>query len=1209
MEGQGDTVFPQEEQNKLETEGHLYPDHKDPQFIEKLMKKKEYAESKQKSIVEQVQAKVNPCDPDREFELTPVQRFVSQLLSPSTPYNSALLYHGVGVGKTCAAITIAEGYLDKYPKDQVIIVAPRTIQPGFERTIFDTDGLQIGTQSEENTAKGCTGNTYLKLTGNLFERDKKAIETSVKKSIKKRYKLTGYGAFANEIEKIENAVKKGDKDQLFRELNRVYGGKVLIIDEAHNLRDTAENEEDNLDAAGAQVELSESAAGKKLTPLLQKLLKWVDGITLILLTGTPMYNSYKEIIFLLNLLLLNDKRNDELLSFDKVFNEDGTFKKLDGAIVGDKVLGKIAQQYVSFMRGENPLSFPTRLKPEGVDLLTAWPTKAPNGKPIESVASISRFQLPIVQCRFEGPSVNEYKEYSKRIVAAMEKIDIQTSNNLIQGGNWIFPATEDGQTIEDRIRIPGFDAQFSEKKGGGLTTFKSRHDKPTWLGETEIAKYSSKTAFLLRRLKTTHGCAFIYSRFVKAGALSIALALEANGYTLLGRERSTGFLQDGIQTEGGRQCARCPLKEKGHTGDHTFVPAKYVLLTGRDEFSPNNAASITAQRAKTNKMGYDVKIVIGSQVASEGIDLRYIREVFLFDSWFHLNKLEQVVGRGIRTCSHALLDDDKFKNCTINLLVNAFDQTEDMETIDLYTYRLAIKKAVEVGRVTRVLKSYAIDCNLNHDVVLVKGLEKITMEDGQGKSRPNVDRNDVPFTALCDWLETCGDTEGDPYPYKCVPEVTVNEFTADESTYTEFAAKWREQKLFERVRQLFSNPVTGQQPFVELPMFTDAFSDIPKKALGILLQTILRSKSFTMTLFGQKGRIIYKNNYFLFQPLNLVDETIPLALRISHVPIKRDSYEPEQGAIIEKQDVIKKPAAAAAAEPEEETDVLDFWTTLEEWSDKVKAGTIDSLPTDISEGLVEFHGGDERLAKRSKERLEMIMWFYKSIRGNEAWRGVLAKIILEVFWDEFLTAHSQQKLFAVWTPQSEKYKHVFIEHLLQSGSTTAFRFVDTHTGVLRYVCGERECTDLQKSVIETSAPDPYKSLKADVTTTGQRYGFVVPKRGEMIFKNTDAPAVGKKVEKGRECSIASGVQAHFERLRELGSILQTAVGTDLDLNNEKLSKSERDGGRKFENAVRACFLIDIVLRFMDTLKIQNKHWMYRSISAKFIGHKGEIEKA
>ena len=61
------------------------------------------------------------------------------------------------------------------------------------------------------------------------------------------------------------------------------------------------------------------------------------------------------------------------------------------------------------------------------------------------------------------------------------------------------------------------------------------------------------------------------------GALSIALALEANGYTAWGRD--IGLLANGNQHPEGKQCAFCDKHERGHGTDHAFKPAKYILLT------------------------------------------------------------------------------------------------------------------------------------------------------------------------------------------------------------------------------------------------------------------------------------------------------------------------------------------------------------------------------------------------------------------------------------------------------------------------------------------------------------------------------------------------------------------------------------------------------------------------------------------------------
>ena len=85
-------VYPQEIETRIEKQSGLYPAIDDPLFIQKLMSKREFAESKQASIEKQATSGANPCGAEQDFELTPVQRFVSRLLNPSTPYRSARLF-------------------------------------------------------------------------------------------------------------------------------------------------------------------------------------------------------------------------------------------------------------------------------------------------------------------------------------------------------------------------------------------------------------------------------------------------------------------------------------------------------------------------------------------------------------------------------------------------------------------------------------------------------------------------------------------------------------------------------------------------------------------------------------------------------------------------------------------------------------------------------------------------------------------------------------------------------------------------------------------------------------------------------------------------------------------------------------------------------------------------------------------------------------
>ena len=80
-------------------------------------------------------------------------------------------------------------------------------------------------------------------------------------------------------------------------------------------------------------------------------------------------------------------------------------------------------------------------------------------------------------------------------------------------------------------------------------------------------------------------------------------------------------------------------------------------MTSDTDLSKNNTDDVKALTNESNKYGEDVKIVIGSLVSSEGIDMKYIREIHVLDPWPHLNRLEQIIGRGIRYCSHEGLED------------------------------------------------------------------------------------------------------------------------------------------------------------------------------------------------------------------------------------------------------------------------------------------------------------------------------------------------------------------------------------------------------------------------------------------------------------------------------------------------------------------------------------------------------------------------
>ena len=1179
-------IFPKNEQEEWEEEGGLYPGIDDPDFVPKMMRKKEYQESKQPSVKESLEEGKDRCRSTEDFELSPVQRFVSRFINPRTPFRSALIYHGVGVGKTCTAVTVCESFLEVNPAQKIFVVAPPNILDGFKRTIFDKEALTIPDDPNLDTShRGCTGNTYLSLTGSFKEKNRVTIERRVATMMNSRYNFFGYASFYNYINKklgflqtLKGKLSDQDIESKRREvIRREFSDKVFIIDEAHNLRDNPfESSSESADDASVD-DTNESKAGKRLTPFLKDVLSIAENVTLVLMTATPMYNSYIEILFLLNLLLLNDKR--ATLSVEDVFDIK-TEKFKPG---GRELLGKIASCYISFMRGENPLTFPMRLEPLGIQRVTKWPRFSPKGDQITLSEQQNCIRLPCMMAKFDGMTELKYKAYCKKVINTEGGLGFQNRDQLVQAGNWIFPDETGTLEISERKGQDGFDNTFEKERTGSTTQFRSTLESGAkWLVQDNLIKASGKCKLLLDRLNNCKGVGFVYSRFVTAGGLMIALALEANGYLPWGKD--TGLLAEGNQHPKGYQCALCPKHQKEHLSeDHPFKQARYILLTGSEELSPNNNAAIVASRNPKNYDGSIIKVILGSQIAGEGLDLKYVREVFVFDSWYHLNKLEQIIGRGIRNCSHSSLPEEK-RNCTVTLLVNSYGSEPNTESIDMFAYRAALNKARVVGMVTRVLKEFALDCSLNKEAILVSGLDPLPkLLDSQGMERRGVNRNDTPLTPMCDWLETCD--------YEChsgtgeVLDTEISIEDQDSSTYDEYTARYQIIKLKNYLKDL----VQKGQAFVSFENIVNHFTSIPRHILSILMMELTEQKEFKIG----EGRVIYKNGYFLYQPDLIEDTRIPISIRLAHMPIRRDKYEPVKEEVPEK---VKE-------EEGEKGDSEDLWIEVQKYSDQIKTGRASrkEIPNILLEKIDEL---PESVGVEStqREKVDMIKWLYDMLYDNIQLRTLFSDVILEYFWDEFLTTGTRRMLLT--TKLDEQIRKVASESFWLLDGETYIRLLNKEKYSIEYfkVVGSKVeplSEAISRGILEKEeGEDPLRKEKITDKNTNETYGFIAKslKLNTFIFKRGKPPKLNKKGEyklgKGGVCSSTTD----FERklLESYGDILKRDGKNQMGLVPESIAK--------IKNSVRVCALNDLIFRMMDKLRVNRKRWFYRPLESMVKGH-------
>ena len=581
------------------------------------------------------------------------QKFLRRILSPDSSTRSLLMVHGTGTGKTCSAIQIAEEYIirPEFQDSKVLVMANPPVQESFRKQIFNTNNVY---QDDDGLllSKQCTGRRYLEMLQRIQKEPLKWSSPQVrqrmtlisKKIIDEFYEFQGYTEFAN---KLNHERSLGNEEHVIKWIHKNYDNKIIIIDEAHNIKYSDDG-------------LKETT--KLVSNALEKIIQTAHNITLILLTATPMYDTYDEIIYYLNLFLWNDKKQDpsKSLQVSKIFDQDGNFQK----DMESKFRGW-CQDYISFIKGDNPLTFPFRLPPPD-SLIAPISTKDYLGKSI--LKKDRRSILTLCQSFIKG--------IQKEIVPTLKPLGAQILSQII--------CTLPDNKPLNKVFVP-VNEDASYDYASGITKF---------LAPSQIANYSSKFSLITSLIEKSEGIIFVYSSLREYGTKLFSMCLEEHGYENATGHRLLKSTSDEI-----------PRGSKG----------KYILLTP-ELTELELKKSIDMITRKENSNGQQVKVLVGSKFVAEGIDLKNIRQIHILDYWWNMSRIEQVVGRGIRTCSHQQLDFEK-QNCTIYLHVSKLEDDPSKELIDEYFYRTKIEyKAKLINKIKNVMMESAMDCPLQQDI-------------------------------------------------------------------------------------------------------------------------------------------------------------------------------------------------------------------------------------------------------------------------------------------------------------------------------------------------------------------------------------------------------------------------------------------------------------------------------------------------------------
>ena len=1218
----------------------LYPELNDPNFNIKITKKKEFNDTKYDGIIYDLKEQANKlCNSD--FELTPHQLFVKNFLSLQTPYNCLLLYHGLGTGKTCSSIGIAEEmrhYMKQIGLIQpILIIASPNVQQNYRLQLFDERKLKL--EDGLWNLNTCIGNSLLKEINptNLIDVPKDRIISEINSIINKYYKFMGYIELANYIKRNtsvpdDSGLSKEEKKSIkIKKIHKYFDNTLIIIDEVHNIRISEDNRED-----------------AKVASLLMDIVKYTDNMRLLLLSATPMYNNYKEIIWLTNLINAVDKRST--ISESDIFDKNGEFlkerlakdgKKLEG---GRELLQRKLTGYISYVRGENPYTFPYRIYPDtfapefSLQSLSAenkYPSLQMNKKPIEKpLSKIPVFISPIGEYQSVGYDfimnhlrnksyvvTNKYGE--ERDMPSFENMESFGYTNLLQpleALNIVFPNEAldnyDPNSVENNDqRNEELMKDIVGKKGlYNVMTYKSQMSPYPNIYDFEyranilndekhgrifhpekIGKYSNKISKICESIKNAKGIVLIYSQYIDGGIVPIALALEEMGLSRFSTASHAKNLFKTPPVEPVDALTMKPrsafLKEK-QDGliNSEFQAAKYVMITGNKAYSPDNLADIKHVTNPNNKNGEKVKVIIISKAGSEGLDFKCIRQIHIMEPWYNMSRIEQIVGRGVRNFSHCSLE---FEERNVEIYLHSTLPRNDEEPADLYVYRFAENKATMIGKVSRLLKEVAIDCMLNigQTNFTIEKLESLVTNRNikiKLSSKPDEIEykvGDKPFTDICDYMDNCS--------FICSPTMDIKEGDITKDTYNDDYLKMNYSSIVKRVRQLFRENYFYKRE--QLHNAINVLKKYPENQIDYVLSRFVDNKNeYIYDQYGRSGYLINKDHYYVFQPIEITDESTSLFERSIPIDYKRNKMDmelpKEKGSQIEKIDAAIEIVEESITSMKEkyESILIDL---------EVKMGNVDTYREHRSteDKLYENMPSGETDWYINAGYIYDIIAENHDIEDTDLDTHIINHYLDTMSVDDKLVVVKNLYLNDEFIISNEEYESIFKRYFdekiviirgYKSIIIAADKIVESSEDKLKIFIQDNE----NKLIWSTAQPtDRISAIKASLQKTLVKYsdmnrlvGFMqVFKNNDIIFKTMD---MENKTKKGSKCS-GEGKKDVIKKIN--------MISDEFKYNEDNTEDDE------LINKPGMCVILEILTRHYNYVKKNNKAYFLNLEKAIF----------
>lgn len=189
-----------------------------------------------------------------------------------------LLYHGIGVGKTCSSIQIAETIMRINDKMKILVILPARLKTNYIDELIAKKCLNYKYITEKELKDFKNENSTME------EKDK--IRKEFMKRINDNYEIVSYEYIRNKLSKSD------DYKQTIDEITR---NRVIIIDEFHNLLAS------KMDEYYIDTTLKSNKIGKDIIAINGLMMRLITKLAnksckFFFLTATPVFDNYNQFI-------------------------------------------------------------------------------------------------------------------------------------------------------------------------------------------------------------------------------------------------------------------------------------------------------------------------------------------------------------------------------------------------------------------------------------------------------------------------------------------------------------------------------------------------------------------------------------------------------------------------------------------------------------------------------------------------------------------------------------------------------------------------------------------------------------------------------------------------------------------------------------------------------------------------------------------------